>query len=64
MYDEKPSQETVMDLTSCILGKFLVVHTFVARRFKVRLDARAPIGESWNYVLRRLPYNGPRHFDI
>ena len=40
-----------MDLTSCILGKFLVVHTFVASRFQVRLDARAPSGESWIYML-------------
>ena len=46
-----------MDLTSCILVKFLVVHTFVARRFQVRLDARAPSGESSNYLLRRLSCN-------
>jgi len=57
MYDEKPSQETVMDLTSCILGKFLVVHTFVARRFQVRLDTRTPSGGSWNDLLRRLSCN-------
>jgi len=43
-----------VDLTCSILGKFLVVHTFVARRFQVRLDARAPSGEIWNYLLRRL----------
>jgi len=43
-----------VDLKSFILGKFLVVHTFVARRFQVRLDARAPSGESWKYLLRRL----------
>jgi len=43
-----------VDLTCCILGKFLVVHTFVARRFQVRLDARSPSSEIWNYLLRRL----------
>ena len=43
-----------MDLTSCIMGKFLVVHTFFARRLQVRLGAKAPSGESWNYLLRRL----------
>jgi len=46
-----------MDLTSCILCKYLVVHTFVARRFQVRLDARAPSVESWSYLLRRLSCN-------
>jgi len=46
-----------MDLTSCNLGKFLVVHTFVASRFQVRLDARAPSGESWIYLLTRLSCN-------
>jgi len=40
-----------MDLTTCNLGKFLVVPTFVAKRLQVRLDARAPSGESWNYLL-------------
>jgi len=39
-----------MDLRRCNLGKFLVVHTFVARRLQVRQDARAPSGESWNYL--------------
>ena len=43
-----------MALTCSNLGKFLVVHTFVARRFQVPLDARAPSGEIWNYFLRRL----------
>jgi len=43
-----------VDLTSCIMGKYLEVHTFVARRLQVRLGARAPSGESWNYLLRRL----------
>ena len=46
-----------MDLTNCFLGKFYVVHTFDARRFQVRLNARAPSGESWNYLLRRLSCN-------
>ena len=46
-----------MDLTTCILGKFLVVHTFVARRFQVRLDDRAPSGGKSNYLLRRLSCN-------
>jgi len=46
-----------VDLTICILGKFLVVHSFVARRFRVRLDARAPSGEIWNYLLRRISSN-------
>jgi len=46
-----------VDLTSCILGKFLVVHTFVARHFQVCLDARAPSGEIWNYLLRRMYCN-------
>jgi len=41
-------------MTICIMGKFLVVHTFVARRLQVRLDARAPSGESLSYLLRRL----------
>jgi len=34
---------------NCNVGKFLVVPTFVARRLQVRLDARAPNGESWIY---------------
>ena len=46
-----------MDLTICILGKILVVHTFVARRFQVRLDARAPSGEIRIYLLRRMSCN-------
>jgi hypothetical protein len=46
-----------MDLTTCILYKFLVFHTLVARRFQVRQDARAPIGEIWNYLLRRMSCN-------
>jgi len=46
-----------VDLTSCNVGKFLVVTTFVARYFQVRLDARAPSGECWNYLLRRLSCN-------
>ena len=47
----------VVDLSSSILGKFLVVHTVVARRFQVRLDARAPSGEIWNYLLKRMSCN-------
>jgi len=43
-----------VDLTSCFLGNFLVVHTLVVRRFQVCLDARAPSGEIWIYLLRRL----------
>jgi len=43
-----------VDLTSFILGKFLVVHIFVARRFEVRLDDSAPSGECWKYLLKRL----------
>ena len=43
-----------MDLTTCILGLILVVPTFDPRHFQVGLDARAPSGESWNYLLRRL----------
>jgi len=43
-----------MDLTSCNLGKSLVVPTFLARRLQVRQDARAPSGESWKYLSRRL----------
>jgi len=46
-----------MDLTTCNVGKFLVVPTFVARRLQVILDARAPSGESWNYLSRRLSLN-------
>jgi hypothetical protein len=46
-----------VDLTICILSKFLVVHSFVARRFGVRLDASAPSGEIWNYLLRRISCN-------
>jgi len=41
-------------LTSCNEGKFRVVPTFVERRLQVRLDARAPNDESWNYLSRRL----------
>jgi len=43
-----------VDLKGCILGKF---HPFVARRFDVRIDARAHSGESWNYVLRSVSCN-------
>jgi len=46
-----------VDLTSCNLGKFLVVPTFVARHFQVHLDARAPSCECWNYLVRRLSCN-------
>ena len=46
-----------MDLRLCNLGKFLVVHTFVARRLQVRQDARAPSGENWNYLSKRLSCN-------
>ena len=46
-----------MDLTSCILGKFLVVHTFVARRLQIRQDAKAPSGESCNYLSISLSCN-------
>jgi len=57
MLDEKPSQENVVDFTRCNLGKFLVVPTFVARHLQVRLDARAPSGESWKYLSSRLSFN-------
>ena len=57
MHDEKPTQENVVDLTICILGKFSVVPIFVAGRFQVRLDARASSSEIWNYLLRRLSFN-------
>jgi len=50
MHAEKPCQENVTDLTSCNVGKFLLVPTFLARRLLVRLDARDPSGESWNYL--------------
>jgi len=58
-----------MDLTSCNLGKFLVVHTFVARHLQVRQDARVPSGESCNYLSRSLPVilknlPLPRHLGI
>jgi len=46
-----------MDLRRCNLGKFLVVHTFVAQRFQVRQDARAPSGEIWNYLSSNLSCN-------
>jgi len=46
-----------MDLRLCNLGKFLVVHTFVARRLQVRQDVTAPSGESWIYLSRRLSCN-------
>jgi len=32
----KSSQENVIDMTGCNLGKFLVVATFVARRLQLR----------------------------
>jgi len=44
-------------MTSCILSKFLVVPIFSASRSQVRLDARAPSDEGWNYLLRRLSCN-------
>jgi len=43
-----------VDLTSFILGKFLLVHIFVARRVEVRLEDSEPSGECWNYLLKRL----------
>jgi len=39
-----------MDLVHCILGKFLVFPTFVARGLYVCKDAREPSGENWNYL--------------
>jgi len=46
-----------VDLTRCFLGNFLVVHTSVARRFQVCLDARVPSGKIWNYLLTRMSCN-------
>jgi len=46
-----------MHVTRCNLDKSLVVPTSVVRRLEVRLDARAPSGESWNYLSRRLSCN-------
>jgi len=56
-HDVKPSEEKVMHLTRCNLGKFLVVPTFVARRLHSCKDARHPSNESWNYFWRRLASN-------
>jgi len=38
-------------------GQVLSSSLLVARRFQVRLDARAPSGESWNYLSIRLACN-------
>jgi len=46
-----------MDLARCNLCKFLVVPTFVARRLQVLLDVRAPSGETWNYLSRKMSCN-------
>jgi len=46
-----------MDLTHCIMGKFLVVPTFVARHLHSCKDARDPSSEIWNYFSRRLTSN-------
>jgi len=51
------SHENVMNMTSRILCKFLVVPTFVARRLHSFKDARDPSGETWNYLSRRLYCN-------
>jgi len=61
MHDEKSSQENITDLTSCNLGKFLEVPTFLARRLQVRRDARDPNGESWKYLSRMLSCNVEDH---
>ena len=39
-----------MDLVHCILGKFLVFPTLVARCLYVCKDAREPSGKTWNYL--------------
>jgi len=49
-YERYRRPDTVMDLVHCILGKFLVFPTFVARGLYVCKDAREPSGENWNYL--------------
>jgi len=39
-----------MDLVHCILGKFLVFPTLVARCLYVFKDARELRGKNWNYL--------------
>jgi len=39
-----------MDLVHCILGKFLVFLTLVARCLYFCKDAREPSGKNWNYL--------------
>jgi hypothetical protein len=46
-----------MDLARCILGKFSIVPTFVARCIDVCTDAREPSGDGWNYLSKRLSSN-------
>lgn len=46
-----------MDLARCILDKFLVVVTFVARCLDICKDARDPSGERRNYLLKSLSSN-------
>jgi len=39
-----------MDLVNCILGKFLVFPTLVAKCLYFCKDAREPSGKNWNYL--------------
>jgi len=39
-----------MELVHCILGKFLVFPTLVARCLYVWKDARKPSGKNWKYL--------------
>ena len=48
--EQQPIQKTVMDLVLCILGKFLVFTTIVARYLCVCKVAREPSGKKWNYL--------------
>jgi len=44
-------------MTTCSLGKFLVVPTFVTRRIHICKTARDPSGERWKYLSWRLSCN-------
>jgi len=56
-HEQEPRQETVTDLERCILGKFLVVPSFVPRCFYVCKYAREPSGQKVELFVERLSCN-------
>jgi len=50
-------QLKMFDLVRFILGKFLVIPTFVARCLHACKDARDPSGKRWNYLSKSLSGN-------